>query len=232
MRIARRPPALALTDRIGSHSMVLRSIKPTKRTRASRETKPILFIFCEGTKTEPLYFNSWRTRGMSMQIIPVSHTDPVGIVRDARRLLENYDFEPRAGDSVWCVYDVDENEDTALGSAFKFAASKKFNVVVSNPCFELWYLLHFQAIFPPTNGANISQMFKKYIPDYQKNNPVYSLLKPHVAMAIENAKLLAKKYDSHVNPKCSRAAAPYTSVYELIETILDAQARAERLKKQ
>lgn len=212
--------------------MMLRSIKPTKRSRASRETKPIIFIFCEGIKTEPLYFSSWRTRGMSMQILQVSHTDPVGIVRDARKLLENYDFEPRAGDSAWCVYDVDENEDTAIESALKFAESKKFNVVVSNPCFELWYLLHFQAIYSPTNGANISQLLKKHIPDYQKNNPVYSLLKPHVATAITNAKLLAIKYNAQVNPKCSRAAAPYTNVYELVETILDAQARAERLKKQ
>ncbi|MDT0548235.1 RloB family protein [Streptomyces lonegramiae] len=43
-------------------------------------------------------------------------------------------------DQVWCVVDVDEYQD--LESAMRCASENNVELVVSNPCFEIWLLLH------------------------------------------------------------------------------------------
>jgi len=57
------------------------------------------------------------------------------------------------GDSVWVVADGDVNynnpdpitaKDSLLSKARKMADAKGIQIALSNPCFEFWYLLHFQ----------------------------------------------------------------------------------------
>jgi hypothetical protein len=43
-------------------------------------------------------------------------------------------------DQVWCVVDVDEYQD--LEQAVRCAKRARIELAVSNPCFELWLLLH------------------------------------------------------------------------------------------
>ncbi|MFG3104825.1 RloB family protein [Streptomyces sp. NPDC048182] len=43
-------------------------------------------------------------------------------------------------DQVWCVVDVDEFPD--LDEAVRLARRRRVEIAVSNPCFELWLLLH------------------------------------------------------------------------------------------
>lgn len=43
-------------------------------------------------------------------------------------------------DQIWCVVDVDEYQD--LEQAMRCAVEHDVELVVSNPCFEVWLLLH------------------------------------------------------------------------------------------
>ncbi|ARQ70294.1 RloB family protein [Streptomyces marincola] len=43
-------------------------------------------------------------------------------------------------DQVWCVSDVDDYRD--LDEAVRYAENHGVELVLSNPCFELWLLLH------------------------------------------------------------------------------------------
>jgi hypothetical protein len=43
-------------------------------------------------------------------------------------------------DEVWCAFDVDEHP--KLLEALKQASDNKVEVALSNPCFELWVVLH------------------------------------------------------------------------------------------
>ena len=68
--------------------------------------------------------------------------DPKSLVRNAReemrrqtRRRPNRDF-----DELWCVFDVDQHE--GLAEAISDARNNSINVAVSNPCFELWLVLH------------------------------------------------------------------------------------------
>lgn len=45
-------------------------------------------------------------------------------------------------DEVWCVFDVDEHP--ACNDAIVRALGNDINVAVSNPCIELWFVLHYE----------------------------------------------------------------------------------------
>ena len=47
----------------------------------------------------------------------------------------------RAHDQVWCVFDVDVHPH--LAEAIELATRNEINLAISNPCIELWFLLHF-----------------------------------------------------------------------------------------
>ena len=57
-------------------------------------------------------------------------------MRDQRRRKQaDRDF-----DEVWCIFDTDEHKN--LPHALNDAIQSRINVAVSNPCFELWLVLH------------------------------------------------------------------------------------------
>ena len=48
----------------------------------------------------------------------------------------------RASDEYWCVIDVDQHAN--LVPAVEKAIANGISVAVSNPCVDLWFILHFQ----------------------------------------------------------------------------------------
>ena len=205
-----------------------KSMNPTRRKLPSRDKKPVVYIFCEGEKTEPNYFAKWRERGMSVHVLPTSHSDPVGIVRDAKQKISERSFEPDQGDSVWCVYDVDNNTDEILQRAFRLAIASKYNVVVSNPCFEIWYLLHYETIGSALTSAEAQRRLLKHISQYTKSVDVFATLEPLIDTANKNAVRLAAKYSGQADPVTKRACNPYSNAYELVGKLNEMRQRARR----
>ena len=80
-------------------------------------------------------------------------------------------------------------KDNLLSKARKMADAKGIQIALSNPCFEFWYLLHFQYTtkffkdYPAVKNA-----LTTYLPDYEKAGDVYNQLAEHTAIAIQNAK--------------------------------------------
>jgi hypothetical protein len=100
--------------------------------------------------TEPSYFNAVRRaeRGIiDLEIVPGGV--PKTVVERAVQLRNRAEQEAkRRGDEylrydyVWCVFDVDEHP--FVPEAKQQAHDNRIDLAVSNPCFELWFLLHFQ----------------------------------------------------------------------------------------
>ena len=67
---------------------------------------------------------------------------PDALVRRAREYLGNQPRKPadRDFDEIWCVFDTDTHEN--LPQALQEARQSGIRVAVSNPCFELWLVLH------------------------------------------------------------------------------------------
>ncbi|MCK4760634.1 MAG: RloB domain-containing protein [Candidatus Aminicenantes bacterium] len=99
----------------------------------------------------------------------------------------------------------------------------KIEFIISTPCFEIWFLLHYKFTAKEFNNCAglITHELKKYIPDYQKSQNYqkkknfYEMLKKNLNKAIENAKKLDEE-----NKKSGKLKGTSTEVYKILEKIL------------
>jgi hypothetical protein len=90
-------------------------------------------------------------------------------------------------DQIWCVFDVDKH--TTPNEALKTAQDKRLSVALSNPCFEYWFLLHFE----DTNRCFLSldklirHLRREFLPGYEKRSDVFPKLWPLTDKAMARA---------------------------------------------
>lgn len=124
--------------------------RPLKRKVATRTPKRTFVIFCEGVRTEPQYLTAVRrdpqifdSAAVEIQIVPGGV--PVTLVSKAREERRKALDENAELDEFWCVFDVEwPLHHPGLAGALHDAAQNDIRVAVTNPCFELWLILHFQ----------------------------------------------------------------------------------------
>jgi hypothetical protein len=131
-----------MTKRGGGRGRPVRSV-------TSRSVRPQILVFTEGKRTEPDYIQWWQRLYRERVTVTISphHGSPMTLVKHAvaARKADFNDARRRRGQSysdVWCVFDVDEHPQ--LDNAVRLAGDHGIRVAVSNPCVELWFLLHFQ----------------------------------------------------------------------------------------
>jgi acid phosphatase class B len=119
---------------------------------------------------------------------------------------------------------MDDRSNDVLIKAKTVADKNNINVVLSNRCFEIWYLLHFT--YTTTEFVSTEQLIKAlepYIPDYTKNKNVFDKLEQQAdnrKNAIERAKKLVKYHENTKGISVySKESNPSTDVYRLIEII-------------
>lgn len=167
------------------------------RKEKNRKIRKRIYIICEGEKTEHNYFNGFKERNSGVEIIPIGgqYTDPKNIVEFAEKRIDKWSIDFEYGDAVWCVFDVDRNSDHVLKEANDYAISKNINVGLSNPCFELWFLLHFKDVFSSITCEEVIHDLKRHIKNYKKSMSINDILKPYLSDALKRAIKLNKKYD-------------------------------------
>lgn len=115
-------------------------------------------------------------------------------------------------DEVWCVFDVDDFPDVEEA----VAKAKRLNIetAVSNPCFELWLLLHFSPVTAhlPDAAAAVAKL-KRYVPEYTKSRLDFSTYSSGVQAALERAEQLDPEAIEH-------AKNPRTSVWRLVRRVI------------
>lgn len=74
--------------------------------------------------------------GTPLQLVKTAAAQRSADLRTARR------GKGKAYDQYWCVFDIDEHP--YVDQALQLAASSQISIAVTNPCIELWFLLHFQ----------------------------------------------------------------------------------------
>lgn len=72
-------------------------------------------------------------------------------------------------DEVWCVYDVDDTPKHQLQDARGLAEKEQLRLAVSNPCFELWLLLHFAESSGIRDRSEIQRLLRGFLPRYDKH---------------------------------------------------------------
>ncbi len=188
-----------------------------------REPRSVLVIVSEGEKTEKKYFGNYRKRGCGLMIETpnTSKTDPEGLVNYAKRQIYKHGIEPDEDDEVWCVFDVDENEDS-IQRAVEKAKKSGINIALSKPCFEIWFLLHFELRQTKLSCSDTIENLKKYLTDYSKNEDIFYEIEDKRDRAISYAKKLNEIHqDERNNELYSPDSNPSTQVFKLVEYILN-----------
>lgn len=198
-----------------------RERKPARR-RPFREPKPKMLIVCEGAVTEKEYFEQFARRyrnSLVDVVVKGGRGDPHSVVEAAKKLREaaiaeaykrNDDFLNYQ--SVWCVFDVDSHPNPK--GAKKMAVENGLNVAVSNPCFELWLLLHFSDCPGPLHRDTAQNILKTHISDYDKSVNINDYIHGY-NKAVRGAESLDRLAESIGEP----GRNPTTGVYKLTESI-------------
>ncbi len=192
-----------------------------RRKLRVRIPRKVFVIVCEGEKTERIYFNRYKTRHSNLRIeTPNSRcTDPINLAKFSREQIKKEALDLKNGDAIWCVFDCDENTNEDMSKARKIAG-KDIKICLSNPNFELWFLLHFSFIVSNVTRSEVIEKLKEHIPTYDKNIDIYDILLEKRATAIENTKKLIKIHETNGVELISVESNPSTQVQNIIEEIL------------
>ncbi|AAZ54086.1 hypothetical protein Tfu_0048 [Thermobifida fusca YX] len=105
-----------------------------------------------------------------------------------------------------------------MEQALALGRREEVKVVVSNPCFELWLLYHFQEL---TSGVHRTVLLKeklpKYLSGYNKRLPVNFPYAAH-----PKAKARALRAAPKHTETCHKGPNPSTTVWLLIDAIRNA----------
>ena len=193
-----------------------------------QDPRPRVLIACEGIGTEPVYFDSIRSsKRLPKSIIALAAhrgTDPRSVVeaviaeRDA--LLNEHQWN-KEFDSAWAVFDRDEHQpgrDKPWREALDLARDNEIEVAASNPCFELWLLLHFHSQTASLDAHAAQRALKGHYPDYEKSSRLYP--DPFADLTAE-ATARADALDKRMRRDGTGPYAnPSTGVWRLVESLL------------
>lgn len=206
---------------------------PRERREFTRRTgfrdASLIVIACEGAETEPKYFSGLKERlhSSKMQIEVVPRQDPSQSSPDAvLRELDSFAAEwfLRDGDTLWLVIDRDPQswKPGMIADVAQRCHQKGYFLALSNPCFELWLLLHFEDV--PAQGEerrrqlleNRDNLLKAEEARHRQANPTLEYIDhfvPQTETAIERARSL------DTEPEARWPSGLGTRVYRLVELI-------------
>ncbi len=180
------------------------------RRRLPTQSRRTILVYCGAVRTEPDYLDGlrrkFRTSGVTVKVRQ-DGTAPDALVRAAAAYERRH---PGVFDEVWCVVDVDEFD---LDAALVEARRRRVHLAVSNPCFELWLLLHYAECRAYCAGyPDVVRRLKKHLPAYDKTRLDFRHYAAGVADAVKRAKDLDPSGTAyHRNPS--------TSMWQLVEKI-------------
>lgn len=199
-----------------------------RRTRKIKSKLEYHLIVCEGTETEPNYFESIKEQIKNQRNDKIT-IRVVGKGRGATNLVEEAIKEVNRStnyiSNVWLLYDKDEFTDDSFDKVIVLCNELNkeddiiYHLLWSNESIETWILLHFIRFDTPINRKEcikkLNLYFKqKELGKYEKNDKeLYNKIKPYEEKAIKNAKWLESRYNNELPSKMK----PCTKVHHLVE---------------
>src|SRR5262249_49643453 len=135
---------------------------------------------------------------------------PLSIAKRALELARKYHLAPEGprplnsfeeGDEVWAVFDRDEHP--KVQEAIELCEANGIGIGYSNPCFELWLVLHLEDYDKPDGRKVVQGHLAKLCPEYDPKKgkcPNCKQLIESVEAAEERAKALLKRRQEERNP--------------------------------
>lgn len=199
-----------------------------------KKTARLIVIASEGKETEKIYFNAVKNSicasNVHMEVLERDSTDssPDKVYAQLKQFQETYELDD--DDELWMVIDKDRWKTQTLAEIARLCNQSRFlHFAMSNPCFELWLLLHFEDVSLMSEDEKqalqenkrvsrrgdtwLKSRVRRAMGSYQEASYNASRLMPHVAIARTRAEAL------DINKTERWPSAIGTHVYRIIDSI-------------
>ena len=207
-----------------------RSGRREGRSRMVQMTRHL--VVSEGKETEPRYFEGVRAalgaaNGRKVAIVVKGTGKHTLDLLDFA--VEHCRYAPETFDHVWLVFDKDDFPAADFDAMERKCAelsdgSRTFHALWSNPCFELWPLLHLRYTTAPMTATECQRalaqaMSKDLGVEYRKNlGGLFGMVDGQRAEALHRVQRLEAHHGELGNAKPS-AQNPSTKVGEIFDVI-------------
>jgi len=163
----------------------------THRISKGKSINPTFFVFCEG-ETEEQYICYLRTKYR----LPIVIDAKIAGNRITSEYISNYKKTKinHPKDKTFLIYDLDVPEMLS-----KLQKISNTIIISSNPCFELWFLLHYQEQKSAITTIDCNSKLKQHHKAYKKGI-IDAKLKEKLIEKQEKALHRANKLKTHENP--------------------------------
>ena len=167
-----------------------------------KKMKPTFFVFCEG-KTEELYVKYLKSKYR----IPFEIDTQIAQNKITSKYVKNYKTNKftHENDKTFLIYDLD-----APMMLEKLQQIEDTILLASNPCIELWYLLHFKEQKADINCQKCNKKLEKQNSTYSK-----TLIDEKLRKQLDNKQIKAVNRAK----KLSNFGNPSSSIYLLIDEL-------------
>ena len=199
----------------------MRRARSTSRRLGKRRLAPRVVAVTEGESTEPKYLRAFNRIPNSKQV-PL-HV--IGLGGDPKAVVERAVKESRKvrgdlnakDDTFWAMFDRDDH--ARFDAAKDMAHANRIHLAVSDPCFELWGILHYQNQDASLDRADCQKKLEVLCPGYKKGGAKVfddpEVIEKRYEVAVERAENLLLRREEEDRPEGN----PSTSVHRLTEHI-------------
>lgn len=194
-----------------------------QRNRKNRISKRAILVSYEGkNKTEDIYLENYNGRDKNYVIrkVPGNDTDPISLVEHTIAKVREESFDLTGDDRAFCMFDTDVKlkKNLQIREAIRLAIKNNIIPIVSAPCVEVWFLLHYRySTAQYSSNDEVIDELKKLCAGYNKSYDIYPLIYNNTNKAIINAKMLEKFQLENGRKLQTVETNPYTEVYKIIE---------------
>jgi hypothetical protein len=194
---------------------------PVARKRGNLLPRKRFKIVCEGRVTEQIYISALaRKHGANVVLLKTVGT-PATI---AQAIIQEKKLDKSAarreswgvGTEYWAVFDRDEHP--FVPEAISELGNHSIGCAFSNPCFELWLILHYKDFDRPEHRHRVQKeletLDEEYIRKAGKAPDVLTLIEQ-----VEQAERRAQAMDARREAEGAAAGNPSTAMWKLAEAI-------------
>lgn len=197
-------------------ALTSRRRRPLDRTVAHLRDTRLIIIAAEGRKTERDYFTLFGSTRVQVRVLPTGE-DNRSAPEQVLARLDGFAKEYQLGlkDQLWLMVDVDRWR--SLPVVAQAAIAKGYGLAVSNPCFEIWLLCHFELPSQALINCELAEARLRTAlgGSYNKSSLDAERFRQQIAEAVATAKAL----DAEAQPSHRWPSGVGTHVYRVVEAI-------------
>ena len=196
------------------------------RHASKRANRRQILAFVEGKRTEERYVVDWARRYRDFVLVTVDpfRGVPASLIEQAVQRQRDERRDERRGrgrsyDEIWCVFDVDEH--VGLARVRDLARRHEIHLAISNPCLELWFILHFEDQWAWIHRHQAQERSQELLGCEKVLSPdALEVLFNRYDDANERARALERR---HTEAESCPDENPSSGVWKLIESIRDSE---------